>query len=221
MPVEILMEIDMNKIMLVLIMIPIVYLHSQVKEIESRSYFKQGDFEVNFSTNLGVGFQSVESSNSTDYNPYYYQDGDRPFIFLISAAVGVCVIDGFSVEPEFDINLITDAEVSTSILANVIYNFNIPRKKIYPFIKLGYGFSNYKTDYYYNSNGDNSLDTGVLNLGAGIKSVYSSGMALKLEINYKRYSYSNTYNDYYNQYSYEIDALIEALSLSIGYSILF
>jgi len=211
----------MKTIIISSIVLLFVNIYPQVREIESRTYFKQGDFEVNFSTNLGVGFQSLESSNSTDYNPYYYQNEGRPFIFLISAAIGVCIIDGLTVEPEFDINLITGAEISTSILINAVYNFNIPRKEIYPFLKLGYGISNYKTDYYYYSNGDNSLDTGVLNLGAGLKLIYSSGMALKLEINYKRYSYSNTYNDYYDQYSYEIDALVEALSLSIGYSILF
>jgi len=206
-----------------------VNIYPQVSEIESRSYFNQGDIEVNFSTNIGVGFQSVESSNSTDYNPDYYQYGDRPFIFLISAAIGVCIIEGLTVEPELDINLITDAEVSTSILANFIYNFNIPRKKIYPFLKLGYGFSNYIPDYYYNSSNDNSLNTGVFNAGAGLKIVYSSGMAIKLEINYKQYNSTTSVNYYYyNEYTYEgetrvedLSSLVGTLTLSLGYSILF
>lgn len=198
-----------------------LYIYPQVRVIEDRSYFKQGDFEVNFSTNVGVGFPTFKSSSSSEYNPYNYGQGSNPFIFLITAAIGVCVIDGLTVEPEFDVNLITDAEVSTSILVNATYNFNIPRKNIYPFIKLGYGFSNYRTDYYYyNSYSDNSLDTGVLNAGAGLKLVYSSGMALKLEFNYKRFSYSTSYDDYYDQNSYEIDTVINALTLSIGYSIL-
>lgn len=194
-------------------------LYPQVREIKSRSYFKQGDIEANFSTNLGAGFPSFESSES---NQYYSEYDSRPFIFLITASIGICVFDGLEAEPEFDLNLITDAEISTSILVNVTYNFNIPRKNIYPFLKLGYGISNYQNDgYYYYLDRDNSMDTGVFNAGGGLKLVYSSGMAMKLEINYRRYSYSNSYTDYYDQNSYETDTLVEALSFSIGYSILF
>ena len=206
--------------------------YSQVREIESRTYFKQGDFEINFSLNLGTGFTSYESDNTDKSSYYYYYDhGDRPFVFLVSAAVGYCIIDGLSVEPEFDINFITDAEISTTILFNAIYNFNIPKKSIYPFIKLGYGISNFNSDYYYydyNSN-DNSLSTGVLNLGAGLKIAYSSGMALKLELNYKRFTYSSPYTYYYyNEYTYEgetrtadLSVAVDAITLSIGYSIMF
>ena len=214
-----------------LFLILITNIIPQVREIESRTYFKQGDFEINFSLNLGTGFTSFENSNTTEGSYYYNDHGERPFIFLVSAAMGYCVIDGLLVEPEFDINFISDAEISTTILVNATYNFNIPRKSIYPFIKLGYGVSNFRLDYYYydyNSN-DNSLSTGVLNIGAGLKIAYSSGMALKLEINYKHFSYSSTYTYYYyNQYTYESEARtadlgvsVDAITLSIGYSIMF
>ena len=211
---------------LVIVLLLIVSSYPQVREIESRTYFNQGDFEVNFSLNLGVGFTSYEISN-TNQSPYYNDYGGRPFIFLISAAMGYCVIDGLSVEPEFDINLIMgDSEISTAILINAVYNFNIPRKSIYPFIKLGYGISNYIPDYYYyNSSADNSLNTGVINIGAGLNIAYSSGMALKLEINYKRYN-STTSVDYYDYNTYEprvedLSLLAETLTFSMGYSIIF
>ncbi len=218
-----------NKIFFLLLIL-ITNIIPQAREIESRNYFKQGDFEINFSTNLGAGFTSYESSNSSE-NSYYNDSGERPFIFLISAAMGVCIIDGLSVEPEFDINFISDAEISTTILFNATYNFNIPRKSIYPFIKLGYGISNFRLDYYYYdyNSSDNSLSTGVLNIGAGLKIAYSSGMALKLEINYKHFSYSSTYTYYYyDPYSYvgeertaDLDVSVDAITLSIGYSIMF
>ena len=131
------------------VLLLIVTVNPQVREIESRTYFKQGDFEINFSLNLGMGFTAYERDNTNYSSYYYYLHGDRPFVFLVSAAVGYCIIDGLSVEPEFDINFITDAEISTTILFNATYNFNIPKKSIYPYIKLGYGISNFKSDYYY------------------------------------------------------------------------
>ncbi|MCW9065462.1 MAG: hypothetical protein OQJ78_04135 [Ignavibacteriaceae bacterium] len=220
------MKIKIIFLILILILIPNIY--AQVREIESRSYFKQGEFEVNFSTNLGAGFStstvSIVHSEVQYSSPAEYSD--RPFIFLISTAVGVCVIDGLSVEPEFDINFITDAEISTSILINASYNFNIPRKSTYPFIKVGYGFSNYISDNYYYGypygSTNNSMDTRVINAGVGLKLIYTSGAAMKLELNYKHYSYSNSYSysDQYYQTSSESSTDVDALTFSIGYSIL-
>ena len=51
----------MKKIILLFIIIQIVHIYPQVREIESRSYFKQGNAEFNFSTNLGVGFSTTNS----------------------------------------------------------------------------------------------------------------------------------------------------------------
>ena len=208
----------------------------QVKVIESRSYFIQGDIEVNFSTNLGVGLSVSNSTNS--YQSYNYYDStyhtetyksefsNREFNLLFTASLGYCIFNGLTIEPEFDINLITDNEISISVLANLTYNFNIPKKNIYPFIKLGYGLSNYVSDYHYYYSGgstDNSLDTKVLNAGTGIKLVYTSGSAMKLEVNYKHYSYSGSYSygDQYSQNSTESETNIDAFTISIGYSILF
>ena len=225
----------MKKIILFSVIIPVMYIHPQVREIESRTYFKQGDFEVNISTNIGVGFSTTNATNTSKNFNYYdstyntetykFEYSDRPFNLLITASLGICVIDGLTIEPEMDINLVTDAEVSISLLANLTYNFSIPRKNSFPFIKIGYGISNYMNDYYYgysSGTGESSLDTKVFNTGVGLKIVYSSGMAMKLEINYKHYSYSNSssYDDYYYQNVYESNTVVDALTLSIGYSIL-
>jgi hypothetical protein len=227
------MEIEMKKIILFSIIIPILNIFPQVREIESRSYFTQGDVEFNFSTNLGVGFSSSNIfqtiQNFYPYDSSYYeyssQQSDREFNLLFTASFGYCIVDGLTIEPELDINLVTDNETSISLIGNLTYNFNIPRKNTYPFIKLGYGLSNYYSDSHYgysNESGGNSLDTRVFNAGAGLKFLYSSGMALKLEINFKNYNYSTTssYTDQYYQNASQLDGDMDVISLSIGFSIL-
>jgi len=223
----------MKKIILLSVIIPIMNLFPQVREIESRSYFKHGDAEFNFSTNLGVGFSTSNVFQTTQnfspydssYYEYSYNYSDRPFNLLFTASIGYCIIDGLTIEPELDINLITDEETSISLIGNLTYNFSIPRKNTYPFIKLGYGLSNYYSDRYYgysNESGGSSLDTRVINAGAGLKFLYSSGMALKLEINFKNYNYSNSssYTYEYSEGTYKIDNDMNVISLSIGFSIL-
>jgi len=223
----------MKKIILFSIIFPILHIFPQVREIESRSYFTQGDVEFNFSTNLGVGFSSSNIfqtiQNFYPYDSSYYeyssQQSDREFNLLFTASFGYCIVDGLTIEPELDINLVTDNETSISLIGNLTYNFNIPRKNTYPFIKLGYGLSNYYSDSHYgysNESGGNSLDTRVFNAGAGLKFLYSSGMALKLEINFKNYNYSTTssYTDQYYQNASQLDGDMDVISLSIGFSIL-
>jgi len=224
----------MKKIILLSVIIPVMYIHPQVREIESRSYFKQGDVEFNFSTNIGVGFSTSNVFNTiqnfspydSSYNEYSYNYSDRPFNLLFTASIGYCIIDGLTIEPELDINLITDTETSISLIGNLTYNFSIPKKNTYPFIKLGYGLSNYYSDRYYygyqNESGGNSLDTRVFNAGAGLKFLYSSGMALKLEINFKNYNYSksSSFTNEYSQSTYKIDNDMNVISLSLGFSIL-
>jgi hypothetical protein len=204
-----------------------------VKEIESRTYFKQGNFEFNFSTNIGVGFSTFNSTTSSQnfyqYDSSYYEYtseySDRPFNLLFTASFGYCIFDGLAFEPELDINLITDAETSISLIGNLTYNFNIPRKSTYPFIKLGYGVSNYLSDEYYGypaKSDGSSFDTKIINAGAGLKLVYSSGLAMKLEINFKNYSYStsSTYSDQYSKHTTDVEGDMNVISISLGFSIL-
>ena len=223
----------MIKIIVLSIIIPIMYLYPQVREIESRSYFKKGDIEFNFSTNLGVGFSTSNVTQTTQnispydssYYEYSHEYSDRPFNLLFTASFGYCIIDGLTIEPELDINLITNAETSISLLGNLCYTFHIPKKTTYPFIKLGYGLSNYYSEGYYgylNDSGGSSLETKVLNIGAGLKLLYSSGYAMKLEINFKNYNYSssNSYANEYSKNSTKVEGDMTVISLSLGFSIL-
>jgi len=227
-------SIKMKMQIVLIVLLLIINIHSQVREIESISSFKQGDFEVSFSTNLGAGFSKTTSTNSNQYFNYYdstqYTEtyssefSSRDFLLLFTASIGYYFIDGLSFEPEFDINLITDDEISVSILANLTYNFTTSKKKTYPYIKLGYGVSNYVTYYnYYGGSSDNSLDTQVFNAALGVKLLYSSGSMMRLELNYKYYSSASSYSygDLYNQSSVESKTGIDALTIAFGYSILF
>jgi len=227
------MEMKIKKIILLSVIIPAIYLYPQVREIESRSYFKQGNFEFNFSTNIGVGFSTSNFTSTnqnfyefdSSYSEYTSEYSDRPFNLLFTASIGYCIIDGLAFEPELDINLITDAETSISLIGNLTYNFNIPRKNTYPFIKLGYGVSNYLSEGYYgypNESDGSSFDTRIINAGAGLKFLYSSGLAMKLEINFKNYSYSTsrTYSDQYYRNTTDIDGDMNVISISLGFSIL-
>jgi hypothetical protein len=228
------MEMKMKKIILFSVIIPAIYLYPQVREIESRTYFKQGNFEFNFSTNIGVGFSTTNGIQTyqnyypydSSYNKFNFENSDRPFNLLFTASIGYCIIDGLAFEPELDLNLITDAETSISLIGNLTYNFNIPRKNTYPFIKLGYGVSNYSSDYYYysyqNESNGSSFDTRIINAGAGLKFLYSSGLAMKLEINFKNYSYStsSTYSDQYYSNTTSVDGDMNVISISLGFSIL-
>lgn len=207
-------------------------INSQVREIESRSYYKQGNWDFNISSNIGIGFSETTETTTQNYyeydstyNEYSHSRSERPFGFILSAAAGYSIIEGLTIEPELDINFITDADISLSLLGNITYAFNIPRKNIYPFIKIGYGLSNYRygDDYVYqDESGDNSLDTKVINAGAGLKFVYSSGMALKMEINYKNYnsSFSRSFSYPGFKQTEEIKTKIDMITISIGFSIL-
>jgi hypothetical protein len=224
----------MKTFIILLVSFLINNIYSQVREIESISSFKQGDFEVNFSTNLGAGFSKTNSTSTYEnfnyYDSTYYKEkysneySSRDFLLSFTASIGYYFTDGLSFEPEFDINLITDNEISVSILANLTYNFSTPKKKVYPYVKIGYGLSNYVTYYnYYGGSTDNSLDTKVFNAALGIKLVYTSGSLMRLELNYKYYSNSSSYSygDQYSQGSIESETGIDALTIAFGYSILF
>ncbi len=70
----------MKKIILFSVIIPVMYIHSQVREIESRTYFKQGNFEFNFSTNIGVGFSTSNVTNTTQ-NFYHYDSSYNQYSY--------------------------------------------------------------------------------------------------------------------------------------------
>lgn len=221
-----------NRIIL-LLLITLVNLYPQVREIETRTYFMRGDFNFNFASNIGVGFSNqttkqiiqYTSPYDTTYSEYTFTSEGRPFIFLVTASFGYCIIDGLTIEPELDINLSGD-EASISIAGNISYTFHVTKKKILPFVKIGYGISNYYGSDNYSGGYDsrsNAMDTKLINAGAGLRYLYSSGMALLFEINYRNYSSSHldSNEDYYYKTTKESEFNMYSLSITIGTSIFF
>lgn len=197
-------------------------LTAQVKNITDRQKFQQFDWECDVAFSIGLSSTSFEKS---EQNYYGNGNGDSKFYAEISLALGFFILDGLSIEPELEYNFFPD-DATLSLIANVAYTFNIPRKKIYPFIKIGYGISGftvYRYYYYERSNGlFESLDAKVINTGAGLKIVQSSSFAMRIELNYKNISYSQSQDDSYDlSYDYKISTNTSVLSIKVGGSFLF
>ena len=217
-----------------LALIFVSYSYTQVREIESGTYFEQGNFEINFSTCLGAGFSKTSTTDTEEYFNYYdstyysnvysSENSSRDLLLSFTASIGYYLINGLSFEPEFDLNLLTYDEISISVIANLTYTFSTSNKKIYPYIKLGYGLSNYVSNYNsYNDPGNNSMNTQVLHAAFGIKQINFFNSSFRWELSYKYYSHSSSYtNQYsYNNSTHDIESGIDVISFSVGYSFNF
>jgi hypothetical protein len=203
-------------------------LNAQVKNISDRQKFQQFDWECAAAFSLGLSSTSTENSA---HNYYGNNSGNGEFYSEISLALGFFILDGLSIEPEIDYNFF-EGDATLSIIGNISYTINIQRKKIYPFFKVGYGISSYtvnRYNYYGGSDGlFESLDAKVINAGAGLKIVQSSSFAMRIELNYKNISYTQSqydpyYDPYYEPYDEpnEISTNTSVLSIKIGGSFLF
>ena len=214
----------MKRISLILsILLIITSGYAQVNEKSEHQFYKQGDWEFGFSLNIGGSSEQTKETNtysdgsSQSYSTYDYTE--KGFYTHLGVSTGYYIINGLSIEPEFDINLYS-WEISVSLLGNLCYTFYLPQKNIYPYIKLGYGLSNNPGNNY-NSSNDlfESLDFNTINAGVGIKLTYYSGMAFRMEINYRTINGSDTY--YYSaSSSTEYETTISVISISFGASIL-
>ena len=182
--------------------------YAQVNNKLERQFYKQGNWEFRFSSNIGnISIQTIEPSK------YIYTENG---IYLnLGVSTGFYIINGLSIEPELDIISCSEG-FSLSILSNICYTLYIPRKNIYPYVKLGYGLSN---DPKNSGNPFGNLEYKTINAGAGIKFMYFPGMAFLTEINYKNLNGSSTfYPDTPDSYTKESTASI--FSVLIGISIL-
>ena len=181
--------------------------NAQVNEKSERKFYKQGDWEFGFSSNIGS--ISIKTIDPTNYE--YTENG----IYLnVGISTGFYLINGLSIEPEFDINLCSEG-LSLSVLGNLCYSFYIPQKNIYPYIKLGYGISNdpKNTDELFEN-----LNFKTVNAGVGVKFIYFPGMAFMTEINYRNLSGSNTFYQGTPD-TYTIESTSSIISVLVGISI--
>ena len=182
--------------------------YAQVNEKPERQFYKRGDWEFRYSSNIGsISIQTID--------PTYYNHTESGIYVNIGIATGFYIINGLSIEPELDINLCSEG-LSLSVLGNLCYSFYIPQKNIYPYVKLGYGVSNdpKNTDELFTK-----LDFKTINASAGVKFMYFRGMAFITEINYRNLSGSYTfYQGTPDAYTTESKSSI--ISVLVGISIL-
>ena len=182
--------------------------YAQVNEKPERQFYKQGDWEFRYSSNIGsISIQTID--------PTYYNYEENGIYLNIGIATGFYIINGLSIEPELDINLCSEG-FSLTVLGNLCYSFYIPQKNIYPYLKLGYGVSNdpKNTDELFTK-----LDFKTINASAGVKFMYFRGMAFITEINYRNLSGSNTFYQGTPD-SYTIESTSSVISVLVGISIL-
>jgi outer membrane protein W len=214
----------MKKIIFIIIVLICSFCYAQRNEISKHQYYKQGDFEFSFSVNIGNS--SSEFKETTEYSgsPAYYNNfsGEDLYIHL-GASAGYYFVNNLSFEPELDIDLTVENSLFV-IIGNLSYTFFNPANNIFPYVKVGYGWSNYKINdsYYYSAGSFASDDYKIINAAAGLKFRYSSAMALKMEVNYRvmNTTVSSTYSDPSYSQSNKTEINISIISLSIGLAVL-
>ena len=182
--------------------------YAQVNEKPERQFYKQGDWEFRYSSNIGsISIQTID--------PTYYNHTESGIYLNLGVATGFYIINGLSIEPELDINLCSEG-LSLSVLGNLCYSFYIPQKNIYPYLKLGYGVSN---DPKNTEDLFENLDFKTINAGAGVKFMYFPDMAFVAEINYRNLSGSTTFYQGTPD-SYTTESTSSIIAVLVGISIL-
>ena len=182
--------------------------YAQVNEKPERQFYKQGDWEFRYSSNIGsISIQTID--------PTYYNHTENGIYLNLGLSTGFYIINGLSIEPELDINLCSEG-FSLTVLGNLCYTFNIPQKNIYPYIKLGYGLSN---DPKNTEDLFENLDFKTVNAGAGVKFMYFPDMAFVVEINYRNLSGSTTFYQGTPD-AYTTESTSSIISVLVGISIL-
>ncbi len=214
----------MKRVILTFVLLSIVGTSdAQVRKIPERENYGTGSFEAGLGTEIGMNTIKRTSSDNT---PFMYNTEDSRKVYLnLNVSLGYYFLDGLSFEPELGLNLTFD-EVSALVLGNISYTFNTELRTTFPYLKVGYGFTDIQN--YRNSGAGifESLNYKVINVGAGIKFQQSNKRAFKMEISYKQISGTDSYPYYYydsysNLGTSEIETVMSILSISFNYSFSF
>jgi len=191
--------------------------YAQVNEKSERKFYKQGDWEIGITTNIGSSsVQTMGPHSWNDSLKYHdFSEDTKKWIYVhLGISTGYYIINGLSIEPEVSLNSYAEG-FSVSILGNLNYTFDLPQKNIYPYVKLGYGLSNDPE----NKDGlFESLYYKTINAGVGLKFMYFPHMAFKVEINYRNLNGSNTFFPNTPD-PYKTETTTSIISVSIGVSI--
>jgi opacity protein-like surface antigen len=176
--------------------------------------FKQASWELNFTGSLG----SIESQSEYSSSYYYYSDSNSEShkYFQLGIIPAYYLVDGLAIEPEINMFAVETEKPAFLLLGNLAYTVNIKNSKLFPFIRAGYGITN---SLQIPVNGNliritSDMDIGVLNLGAGLKTLLTESILLRTEINYRKFSYS----DEGTGYKYSMN--ISSIALVFGFSVL-
>jgi len=178
--------------------------------------FLKGTTELGLGGSLGS--YTTKSTSSGLYGNY--SNSETKNYAILNLSVGYYVADGLSIEPEISLMAMQGLEPSDLFLVNVSYTMPNPSSKFSPFILVGYGVSNSMQFPGLSILGrvSDKLDVGVLNVGAGIKYLVSEDIALKMELNYRKESFTQTIS--YFGSSSSSDNTFATTGLLFGFSVL-
>jgi len=179
----------------------------------AQAQFQKGDWELGMTFAAGSYSQSGQSE-SGDY------DYDAKYLAL-ALLPGYYLLDGLSLEPEFNYYTMENSAPTFQLLGNLSYTRWLPGQRAAWFVRAGAGAGN---GVPYPGTNLALFDTGesifILNFGAGLKSPISRSVALRTELNYKLYRYTRSNLDNYGYSSGSTDYDIRDFSIRIGFSIL-
>lgn len=185
--------------------------NAQVREVGIRQYYKQGDIELSFFSNLGKVIRTVTTSSSY-HEEYIYEN--NYLHFFIGATVGYYIIDGLSIEPEVDFITIIGSDPSYAIIGNLCYTVYSPLENNYFYVKLGYGWGAMENNYHADNGGYR-----IINSAIGFKARILSSFTYRVELNYRNLSKEYSAKDEYYDYSESINS--NSISISSGINFLF
>jgi hypothetical protein len=182
----------------------------------TKAQFQKGTTEISVAGNIGS--YSLKSSSNSIY--YSGSSSETKNYLLLDLSTGFFVADGFSIEPEIGWFALEGIEPSIHLLGNLSYTMPNPTSKISPFVKVGYGLANSMEFPGMGVIGriSDKMDVAVFNVGAGVKYLVASDIALKLEANYRKHSWSSSSNSY--GYSISNDMTYSTTGLLFGFSVL-
>ncbi len=136
----------------------------------------------------------VELSLSGAYQHLSNDNNSGSGAFLLSPRVGIFVVGGLELEPEFTLLAASGSDPMYVVNANISYNFSTAGKS-FPFILVGYGLSN-TIPVFGLPTLNYGFSAGVLNIGAGIKIYVTDDIAVRLEYRYQHFTGDGDTNNY-------------------------
>lgn len=183
--------------------------------------FRKSDVELTFSGSFGAWETSSTSTGGSGTSSYSYTSSDSRNFLWLSIMPGYYIADGFSLEPELSVLAIEKSPPSFFFLGNISYTYSIPESKVAPFGRVGYGVSNGVTYPMFGNTPlkiSKDLNIGVFNAGGGVKILLNSSIALRVEVNYRRFAWKDEYN--YSFGSSKNDNKQSTTAFNFGFSVL-